>query len=124
MVLLFVIIGLVFIALAIPLIRKNVGPNSLYGLRVAETLENEDVWFEANARSGRDLLWLGIGTIAISCGLFAIPGGEPAHIALLCCGLLLIGVLVYAVRGIRIARSVKRECDETRVRSQGGGRSA
>ena len=51
MIFFFWFLGLVFIALAIPLLRRKVGPNHLYGLRVKETLENEDVWYEANARN-------------------------------------------------------------------------
>ncbi len=109
MVLLFCLVGLIFIGLSIPLIQRKIRPNAFYGLRVAETLENEIVWYEANARSGKDLLWLGVGTIIVSGGLFALPWQESSHYELVCCGLLLVGVIIYAVRGIRIARAVKRQ---------------
>src|SRR5262249_43263726 len=58
----------------IPLIRRRVKPNALYGLRVPATFADEWVWYEANARSGRDLLALGV--VSMSMALFiaiAIP---------------------------------------------------
>lgn len=109
MILLFWVLGMIFVGLAVPLIRRKVRPNALYGLRVAETLENEEVWFEANARSGRDLLWVGIGTIVVSSALYALPWRDDKHYVLVCCGLLIVAVIVYAVRGLRTARAVKRE---------------
>ena len=98
MILLFWLIGLIFVVLAIPLLRRKVGPNHLYGLRVDETLENESVWYEANARSAKDLIWVGVGTIVISSGLFLIPWRDPDHYVLVCCALLLVAVIGYAVK--------------------------
>jgi len=52
--------GLLLVAIAIPLIRRRIPPNGLYGLRVPATFADEWVWYEANARSGRDLICLGV----------------------------------------------------------------
>ena len=52
--------GVLIAALAIPMIRRRVPPNGLYGLRVPATFADEWVWYEANAQSGRDLFWLGV----------------------------------------------------------------
>jgi hypothetical protein len=106
---LFWFVGAQLALLAIPLVRRRVGPNQLYGLRTRETLADEDVWYEANARSGRDLVRLGLGTVAASSALVAVPWRAPEHYALVCAGLLVVGVVVYAVRGLRIARAVARE---------------
>src|SRR5437762_14149503 len=72
--------GLVFIALAIPLTRRRVKPNALYGLRVPATFADEWVWYEANARSGRDLLWLGVILTVLAVGLPALGLGIAAYI--------------------------------------------
>lgn len=93
MILRFWIVGILSIGLAISLVRGKVGPNSLYGPRVAESLEDDDVWLEANARSGRDLFRPGVGTIAIA--MFIIPWRNHGVYALVCFALLLIGVLVF-----------------------------
>lgn len=114
MIILFWIIGLIFVGLAIPLMKRKVGPNALYGLRVGETMENEAVWYEANARSARDLIRLGLGLIVVSGVLFFLPWRDGDHYVLVTCGLLVAGVVWYCARGIRIAREVKRELGNSR----------
>src|SRR5207248_7547314 len=62
--------SLIMVLLAIPLMRKRIAPNALYGLRVPATFADESVWYEANARSGRDLLCLGLALLVMA---IAIP---------------------------------------------------
>jgi uncharacterized membrane protein len=57
---LFVAVGLLMMGLAIPLMRRRIAPNQTYGLRTAATFADEWVWYEANARSGRDLAIFGV----------------------------------------------------------------
>jgi len=47
--------------LAIPLIQRRIPPNPLYGLRVPATYRDDQVWYDANAASGRDFLIFGAG---------------------------------------------------------------
>jgi len=108
-ILLFWLLGLLFIGLAIPLLRRRVRPNALYGLRVQETLENEEVWYEANARSARDLLWIGVATIVVPTLLMGTPWFGSDSFFLVFCICLVAVVLWYAARGFRIAREVKRD---------------
>src|SRR5207302_8963817 len=70
--------GLLFIALAIPLIRRRVKPNALYGLRVPATFADEWVWYEANAKSGRDLLIVGILQFVTAIAVALSPGIDAA----------------------------------------------
>lgn len=67
-----------FIVLSIPLIQRRVKPNRLYGLRVPATFADEWVWYEANARSGRDLLYLGVAGLIAAVALAIWP-----HISLI-----------------------------------------
>ena len=67
---LFVAVGLLFVALALPLIRRRVKPNRLYGLRVPATFADEQVWYDANASTGRDLVKL--GTIQMGVALLGL----------------------------------------------------
>ncbi len=100
-ILLFLAAGILCIALAIPMIRRRVPPNALYGLRVAATFADESVWYEANARSGHDLLRLGLLTILLALVLpFFVK--DPAY-SLLMAGILTAGALGLAVRGWRMA---------------------
>ena len=47
--------GIVLILIALPLLFRWVGPNRMYGLRVPATFADEWVWYEANAKSARDM---------------------------------------------------------------------
>ena len=57
---LFAAVGMLMVGLAIPLKRRRIAPNQTYGLRTAATFADEWVWYEANARSGRDLAIFGV----------------------------------------------------------------
>src|SRR3954469_15269663 len=71
---LFIAVALLFIGLAIPLIRRRVKPNKTFGLRVPATFADEWVWYEANARSGRDLFRLAVVFTGLSVLLAVVPG--------------------------------------------------
>lgn len=107
---LFVASGALMVGLGIPLMRRRVRPNGLYGLRVAATLSNEKVWYEANAASGRDLVWLGIALIlaALILPLFF----KPEVYALIWAALSGVGTLGMCVRGVRRANELHRELKE------------
>lgn len=53
-----IILGLLCIALAIPLIRGQVRRNGFYGIRVPAAFQSDDAWFAINRYGGRRLaLW-------------------------------------------------------------------
>jgi uncharacterized membrane protein len=52
---LLVITGPLLVLLAIPLWARRVPPNRFYGVRTRTTFSDEALWYEINARSGRDL---------------------------------------------------------------------
>jgi uncharacterized membrane protein len=91
--LVFLLLGGLFIALAIPLIRGKVRPNRLYGVRTPRTLGDERVWYEANRQGGWALAIAGS-----SCAIFALVLlglGWPRDAdtaALLHCGVMLLAV--------------------------------
>lgn len=53
-------IGPVLMLTSIPLIFRWIPQNRVYGFRIAATLRNESVWYDANARCGRHLFLLGL----------------------------------------------------------------
>ncbi|HYG62104.1 MAG TPA: SdpI family protein [Thermoanaerobaculia bacterium] len=117
--LLFAGIGLLLIGLSVPLIRRRVKPNALYGLRVPATFADEWVWYEANARSGRDLLLLGtLQIVAASLPLW-IPGLSEAAYALTNAGLVGIGALLLCIVGWLRANRLLREQEAGRSLSTG-----
>lgn len=101
--LLFIGTGVLLIALSIPLIRRRVRPNALYGLRVPATLSDEVVWYEANARSGRDLCILGCVQVLVAVVLAIVPGISLDTFVLVNTAVVAGGALIAAVLGWRRA---------------------
>ena len=96
--------GLLTIALGIPLLRRRVRPNRLYGLRTRATLGNEAVWYEANARLGRGQVVLGTGVLLLAWGLPLLPDLSAEIYTLFCLGWLVLGSLVLCIRTQGMAR--------------------
>ncbi|SIO65978.1 SdpI/YhfL protein family protein [Singulisphaera sp. GP187] len=86
--------GLLVTAIARPLIHRRIAPNALYGFRVRRTLENPEVWYDANEYAGRCLFWFGIGTSLAALALFFLPGIDPVAYAVSCLIITLIGLTV------------------------------
>jgi len=87
----------IIVGIAIPLIRRRVPPNALYGLRVPATFADDEVWYDANALFGRDLLWLGSLLIAIIITIFALGLGVLAY--LVWAGVLFAGAIGTGIVG-------------------------
>ena len=99
----FTAVGALFIGLAIPLMRRRVPPNALYGLRVPATFADEWVWYEANAQSGRDLFVLGWIEVVYAVLLPLLPHMSVEKYALANVAYLLVGALGFAAIGWRRA---------------------
>jgi uncharacterized membrane protein len=67
--LIFTTVGVVFIALDVPLLRGRVPPNSWYGCRTGKTLSDEKVWYAVNRVTGRNLIAAGMAVVAGSLAL-------------------------------------------------------
>jgi uncharacterized membrane protein len=103
---LFVFVGLLFIGLAIPLIRRRVKPNKIYGLRVEATFADEWVWYEANAGHGRDLLYFGICLSAAA--LLLLPAPDITY-AFINASMMLAGTAWIAAAGISRANRLLKQ---------------
>jgi len=72
--LLYISSGLLLAALSIPLIRRKIKPNGLFGFRVSATMENPKLWYKVNEYAGRRLLTAGIGIALAALFLYLWPG--------------------------------------------------
>jgi len=112
-------VGTLLILLGFPLALRRVRPNGLYGLRTPATFAHEQVWYDANAVSGRDLVALGSVLIVLSFGLphvLRLPGRGYTYVYT---AVALAGTLAIAVRGWRKANRLWQE-----RRLPGGGDAA
>ncbi len=98
---LYISAGLLFVALAIPLIQRRIGPNRWYGFRVRRTLEDPAVWYDANEYAGHCFLWCGIVTSTTCLALYFVPGIEPVVYPFLCVGVMLISLAVSVILSFR-----------------------
>jgi uncharacterized membrane protein len=111
---LFAAVDLLTIGLAIPMLRRKVPPNNYYGFRVPATFADEWVWYEANALSGRDMLWFGILHLATTL-LLRLFMNEAVY-ALTNAAILIAGLIAITVTGWKRANRllVQRQSRFTR----------
>ncbi len=113
---LFAAAGVLLMGLAVPLMRRRVPPNAWYGVRLPATYADPAVWYEVNARSGRDLFVLGAVFTALVLGLAGlgprVTGAGRVQLPTLA---LSVGTVVVVVRAVRHAR---------RLRAAAGGGAA
>jgi len=71
---LYLIFGLLLALFAVPLIKRKVKPNWIYGFRVPQTLNDPVLWYAVNAHFGRRLLVIGLATALAALLLYPMPG--------------------------------------------------
>ena len=107
----FVIAGIVIALLGVPMFKRLVPPNYIYGLRVSATLADKLIWYEANARIGRDAIIVGIAIAVLAILLFIARAPETIT-AWINVAFLLVAVLGMAFNGWRFANRLSRQRDE------------
>lgn len=105
----FTFLGLFLSALSLPLALRWIPPNRVYGLRVKATLTDKTVWYDANARSGRDLALVGIVLAVTGLALSPLAVSRPATYALSCTAVLVVGGAVATLAGTARADRMLRE---------------
>ena len=77
-------LGIVLIAISIPLVKRRIGPNHWYGFRIPKAFQSNELWYDINAYGGRQLIIWAIPTIITGVACFFIPLSQtPSPIALL-----------------------------------------
>jgi uncharacterized membrane protein len=54
------LMGLLLVALCVPMMYDKIPPNSFYGFRTPRTLSDPNVWYPANRVAGRNLALAGL----------------------------------------------------------------
>jgi uncharacterized membrane protein len=102
-------VGLLLALLGWPLAARRVGPNRWYGLRVPATFADREVWYDANALAGRDIMALGILVLLVSLLLPRLKSLPEGVYSGTCAAVLGVGTVVLTVRGWRTANRLLRE---------------
>jgi uncharacterized membrane protein len=101
----FIGVGVLLALLGIPLMRRRIAPNALYGFRTPTTLSRPTIWYEVNARCGRDLVALGVVVTLLSF-LGFWPGASTWWIAIPTAAVL-AGTIVITLRGFLLIRRLQ-----------------
>ena len=110
---LYVVAGLLLIALAVPLIRRKVRPNAWYGFRVRQTFADPDIWYAANAYAGKYLLGTGVITVLVAGTFYRALGISRDAYALACAGVILTALAVCVIQCFRYLAKLRQESDTT-----------
>ena len=66
--------SLLLALLALPMIARKLPPNSWYGVRIPQTLDDPKAWYAVNAYAGKRLLWMALLFGASALLLYNWPG--------------------------------------------------
>lgn len=94
----YVCIGLLFVGLALPLIRRRVPPNRYYGFRTPKTLASRTTWYAANEVAGRALLVAGVVVSLGSLLLYPLARHLPVALHVVAELALLVVATAWAMR--------------------------
>ena len=72
--------GVVLFGVSLPLIRRKVPMNDLYGIRIRAAFESEQRWYDINAYGGRQFAaWSWLPIAAGVAGFFIPPGAAAVY---------------------------------------------
>jgi uncharacterized membrane protein len=96
----FVLLGLGFGALGIPLALGRVPPNGTYGFRTPKTLSSPAIWYAANRIQGIDLCIAGVVIAIVTLADYFAWRAAPAQfLALADVGILAVALTTVTVHG-------------------------
>lgn len=105
--LLFMLVGVLYIGLGIPLLQGRIPPNRFYGARTRKTLSDEKIWYAVNRVTGRDLIIGGIAVVITSAAIhFFGQSLEPTHAARILLTVLVASVIVMVINSLVAQRTM------------------
>ncbi len=99
-------VGLVLIAVSIPLVKRRIKPNHGYGFRISKAFESEENWYRINEYGGRQMIKWSVVIILIGLVTLFIPLGPEDHVLALLFGLAPVLILIPAIQTILWARKL------------------
>jgi hypothetical protein len=105
--LIFLVTGVLTSALGLPLKRRKVKPNYLYGFRTPATLKDEALWYDVNAKAGGDLVGIGLVLCAVATVLYSTDAPTQTLTGA-CVTWLLAGTTLSFARGLMTIQQRKR----------------
>jgi uncharacterized membrane protein len=105
--LLFLLVGVLYIGLGIPLLKGRIPPNRFYGARTRKTLSDERIWYAVNRVTGRDLIIGGVAVMITAVGIqFFGKSLNPNHAATILLTVLVVSVIVMVIDSLVAERTM------------------
>jgi len=90
-----IFVGFLIILICIPLVRRDISMNKIYGIRFKKSFESEENWYKSNAYGGKQLIIWSIPLILFGVVTFFLPlKGNEFRILLVACAPLIFLVPV------------------------------
>ena len=99
--------GILFSILAIPLMKRKVKMNNWYGIRIPQTMEDENVWYEVNAAMGKYIFSWGIFISVLSLYFFLNPTSPGYLMIYVLIGVMIAGAILLVILSYKIADKVR-----------------
>jgi hypothetical protein len=99
----FFITGLIFSILSIPLIKRKVKMNNWYGIRLPQTMENENVWYDVNEKVGRYIFFFGLLICTLSLLFYFYPVIDEVYTIFILLAVLIGGSILLIALSIKYA---------------------
>ena len=92
-----ILMGIVFIAISYPLLKRKINRNDLYGFRTSKALESEENRYNINSYGAKQLTILSILVILIGIISLIIPMNEDMHL-IVAIGPITLSVLIALIK--------------------------
>jgi UDP-N-acetylmuramyl pentapeptide phosphotransferase/UDP-N-acetylglucosamine-1-phosphate transferase len=102
----FFVTGLIFSGLAIPLIKRKIKMNSWYGIRIPQTTQSENIWYEVNEIMGKYIFSWGIFISILSLYFILNPTDPDYLMVYILLGILIVGAVLLVVTSYKVANRI------------------
>lgn len=105
---LYVLLGILLCGISVPLIRRRVRPNPIYGIRLPKLMHDEVLWYKANEYGGRMLFAAGVAQVILVLVSYCLPAlrGNLTAFTLVCLVSLLVPQSIALSKILRYAKSL------------------
>ena len=106
--LIYLFVGIIFMAISIPLIKRKVKINNWYGIRLPETMKNEKLWYEVNEKSGKHLFVFGLAICLLTLVLYFSKFFSYNVSFLIMTFLILVGTITFAILAFSVTNRLSK----------------
>ena len=101
--------GFILTVLAIPLMRRKVKMNDWYGIRLPQTMDNENVWYEVNAKVGKFIFFFGLFICILTLLFYFYPPADEVMTVFILLAVLIVGTILIIIIAINYSNKFSNQ---------------